>query len=103
MLANSVYSVISPESCASIIYRDSKRAPAAAEALKMTAPDLLSLGLIDGIVPEPGEGAQSDPDKAAEFLRQTLRSALTELGGRSPQELIDERYDKFRRMGACFE
>ncbi len=80
MLENAVYSVISPESCASIIYRDSSRAPAAAAALKMTAPDLLGLGLIDGIVPEPGEGAQSDPDGAAESLRLTLRSALAELG-----------------------
>src|ERR1700748_975626 len=62
MLENAVYSVISPESCASIIYRDSTRAPLAAAALKMTAPDLLGLGLIDGIVPEPGEGAHSDPD-----------------------------------------
>ena len=69
MLENAVYSVISPESCAAIIYRDSGRAPEAAAALKMTARDLLQLGLIDGIVPEPGEGAHSDPDQAAEALR----------------------------------
>jgi acetyl-CoA carboxylase carboxyl transferase subunit alpha len=102
MLENSVYSVISPESCATIIYRDSSRAPAAAAALKMTAPDLLALGLIDGIVPEPGEGAHSDPDQAAESLRLTLRSALAELSGQTPQQLIDGRYDKFRRMGSFF-
>ncbi len=68
MLENAVYSVISPESCAAIIYRDSGKAPQAAAALKMTAPDLLELGLIDGIVPEPGDGAHSDPDNAAEAL-----------------------------------
>ena len=102
MLENAVYSVISPESCATIIYRDSSRAPAAAAALKMTAPDLLELGLIDGIVPEPGEGAHSDPDKAAESLRLTLRKALAELSGLSPKQLIDDRYEKFRRMGSFF-
>jgi acetyl-CoA carboxylase carboxyl transferase subunit alpha len=102
MLENAVYSVISPESCASIIYRDSTRAPLAAAALKMTAPDLLGLGLIDGIVPEPGEGAHLDPDAAAESLRITLRDALTELSSQTPQQLIDGRYDKFRRMGSFF-
>jgi acetyl-CoA carboxylase carboxyl transferase subunit alpha len=102
MLENAVYSVISPESCATIIYRDSSRAPAAAAALKMTAPDLLDLGLIDGIVPEPGDGAHSDPDQAAESLRLTLRSALAELSRLTPQQLIDSRYEKFRRMGAFF-
>src|SRR6516164_6352926 len=90
MLENAVYSVISPESCAAIIYRDSGRAPAAAAALKMTAPDLLELGLIDGIVPEPGEGAHSDPDQAAEGLRKTLCDALAELSAKSPRQLIDE-------------
>ncbi len=102
MLENAVYSVISPESCASIIYRDSTRAPLAAAALKMTAPDLLGLGLIDGIVPEPGDGAHSDPDAAAESLRITLRAALTELSSQTAQQLIDGRYDKFRRMGSFF-
>jgi acetyl-CoA carboxylase carboxyl transferase subunit alpha len=102
MLANAVYSVISPESCASIIYRDAGRAAQAAAALKMTATDLKELGLIDGIVPEPGEGAHTDPDKAAEALRVTLRGALEELSKLSPQQLIDDRYVKFRRMGAFF-
>ena len=100
MLENAVYSVISPESCASIIYRDSSRAPMAAAALKMTAPDLLGLGLIDGIVKEPGEGAHADPDGAAESLRLTLRAALNDLAARPPQQLIAERYEKFRRMGS---
>ncbi len=102
MLENAVYSVISPESCAAIIYRDSGKAPEAAAALKMTAPDLLELGLIDGIVPEPGGGAQSDPDLAAEALGNTLRGALTELDGLPGKRLIDERYEKFRRMGSFF-
>src|SRR5580704_8976533 len=102
MMENAVYSVISPESCAAIIYRDSGKAPEAAAALKMTAPDLVELGLIDGIVPEPGEGAHSDPDKAAELLGDKLRQSLAELGGMSAQRLIDERYEKFRRMGAFF-
>jgi acetyl-CoA carboxylase carboxyl transferase subunit alpha len=102
MLENAVYSVISPESCAAIIYRDSGRAALAAAALKMTAPDLQKLGLIDGIVPEPGEGAHSDPDQAAEALRATLREAFDSLSGMSPQQLIDDRYEKFRRMGAFF-
>jgi acetyl-CoA carboxylase carboxyl transferase subunit alpha len=102
MLENAVYSVISPESCAAIIYRDSGKAPQAAAALKMTAPDLLELGLIDGIVPEPGEGAHSNPDNAAEALGIVLRETLRELAGISPEQLIEERYDKFRRMGSFF-
>ncbi|HEY6347313.1 MAG TPA: acetyl-CoA carboxylase carboxyltransferase subunit alpha [Bryobacteraceae bacterium] len=102
MLENAVYSVISPESCAAIIYRDSGRAPAAAAALKMTAPDLLDLRLIDGIIPEPGEGAHADPDGAAEAFRQTLRTALAELSKLTPRQLVDQRYEKFRRMGDFF-
>jgi acetyl-CoA carboxylase carboxyl transferase subunit alpha len=102
MMENAVYSVISPESCAAIIYRDSGKAPQAAAALKMTAPDLLELGLIDGIVPEPGEGAHTNPENAADALGVVLREALNELGGMSPRELIDDRYDKFRRMGSFF-
>src|SRR5262249_37399721 len=102
MLENAVYSVISPESCAAIIYRDAAQAPQAAAALKMTAPDLLQLGLIDGIVPEPGEGAHTDPDQAADAVRTTLQKALEELSPMSPQQLIADRYDKFRRMGSFF-
>jgi acetyl-CoA carboxylase carboxyl transferase subunit alpha len=103
MMENAVYSVISPESCAAIIYRDSAQAPLAADALKITAPDLLKLGLIDGIVPEPGEGAHTDPDQAAEALKTTLRDALAGLSGMTPAQLIDDRYEKFRRMGAFFK
>ena len=102
MMENAVYSVISPESCAAIIYRDSSRAPAAAASLKMTAPDLMKLGLIDGIIAEPKEGAHADPDGAAEALRVTLREALASLQGMTPKQLIDDRYKKFRAMGSAF-
>jgi acetyl-CoA carboxylase carboxyl transferase subunit alpha len=102
MMENSVYSVISPESCAAIIYRDSSRAPAAAASLKMTAPDLLELRLIDGIIPEPREGAHADPDGAAEALRETLKSALSSLRGIPAAQLIEDRYKKFRAMGSSF-
>jgi acetyl-CoA carboxylase carboxyl transferase subunit alpha len=102
MMENAVYSVISPESCAAIIYRDSGKAALAAAALKLTAPDLLGLGLIDGIIPEPGEGAHTDPDNAADALRLMLRIGLAELTGMSEQQLIDDRYEKFRRMGSFF-
>jgi acetyl-CoA carboxylase carboxyl transferase subunit alpha len=102
MLENAYYSVISPESCAAIIYRDSGKAAEAARALRMAASDLKSLGLIDGIIPEPPEGAHTDTDKAAEFVKQAIRTALDELSTRSAQELIDDRYKKFRQMGNFF-
>ena len=102
MLENAVYSVISPESCAAIIYRDSGKAERAAAALKLTAEDLLRLGLIDCIVPEPPGGAQENPDVAAENLRQQLRRSLDDLSGMDGPGLIQHRYDKFRRMGNFF-
>ena len=102
MMENAVYSVISPESCAAIIYRDSGKAEQAAAALKLTAPDLLELKLIDGIIPEPPGGAQEDPDAAAESLRQHLRRSLSELDGLSPDQLVQHRYAKFRNMGNFF-
>src|SRR5690242_4172548 len=102
MLENAVYSVISPESCAAIIWRDSAKAELAAEALRLTAEDLLNFGLIDGIIPEPPGGAQEDPDAAAELLRKKLRDALEELGRLSESELVEQRYQKFRRMGNFF-
>src|SRR5713101_7249184 len=102
MLENAVYSVISPESCAAIIYRDAAQAPRAAAALKMTAPDLLELGLIDGIVPEPGGGAHTDADLASEALRLMLRGSLAELSNLTAAQLVENRYEKFRRMGAFF-
>jgi len=102
MMENSVYSVISPESCAAILYRDATRAPRAAAALKLTAKDLRDFGVIDGIIAEPGGGAQAEPEQAAESLRNTLRGALAELSGLDSRTLIDQRYEKFRHMGAFF-
>ncbi len=102
MLENSVYSVISPEGCASIMWRDASKAEIAAQALKITAPDLLELKLIDEIVPEPEGGAHYDHQAAAKLLDPFLARALDELSSLTPHELIDQRYDKFRRMGQFF-
>lgn len=102
MLENAVYSVISPESCAAIIYRDSSKAEQAAAALKLTAPDLLSFGLIDGIVPEPPAGAHEDPDGAAVLLGRQLEVSLEELAALTPDQIVQERYAKFRHMGNFF-
>jgi acetyl-CoA carboxylase carboxyl transferase subunit alpha len=102
MLENAVYSVISPESCAAIIWRDSGKAELAAEALKLTAPDLQGLGLIDEIIPEPPGGAHEDADAAAELLKVSLRAGLAELGKLTANELVQQRYTKFRKMGNFF-
>jgi acetyl-CoA carboxylase carboxyl transferase subunit alpha len=102
MLENAVYSVISPESCASIIYRDSGQAERAAAALRLTAEDLEELGLIDTIVPEPEGGAQENPDSAADSLRKALHHALLDLSGLSGEQLVEHRYAKFRKMGNFF-
>jgi acetyl-CoA carboxylase carboxyl transferase subunit alpha len=102
MMENAVYSVISPESCSTIIYRDRGKAEQAAAALRLTAEDLHELGLIDGIVPEPEGGAHEDPAAAAESLRQHLNRYLRELTRMTPAELVEHRYAKFRRMGNFF-
>ena len=102
MLENAVYSVISPESCAAIIYRDSGKAEQAAAALRLTAEDLQQFGLIDGIVPEPPGGAQENPDLAAENLRADLHRHLADLAALSPEQLVAHRYTKFRKMGNFF-
>jgi acetyl-CoA carboxylase carboxyl transferase subunit alpha len=102
MLENAVYSVISPESCAAIIYRDSGKAEQAAAALRLTAEDLHGLGLIDGIIPEPACGAHEDPDAAALFVAGRLRASLAELGRLDVSEIVQQRYAKFRRMGNFF-
>ncbi len=102
MMENAVYSVISPESCAAIIYRDSGKAPMAAAALRLTAPDLLELHLVDGIVPEPGAGAHEDYDQAAANLAAALKPTLAGLTSMTPAQLIEDRYDKFRQMGNFF-
>jgi acetyl-CoA carboxylase carboxyl transferase subunit alpha len=102
MLENSVYSVISPEGCASIMWRDSSKAEIAAEALKITAPDLLEMKLVDEIVPEPEGGAHLDHAATAKLLDAVLIRALTDLSLLSEKELLDQRYDKFRHMGQFF-
>ncbi|MGH9691855.1 MAG: acetyl-CoA carboxylase carboxyltransferase subunit alpha [Candidatus Acidiferrales bacterium] len=102
MLENSVYSVISPEGCASIMWRDPTKTEIAAEALKITASDLLGLKIIDEIVPEPEGGAHNDHAAAAKLLDSALIRALDELSRLPIQQLLDERYNKFRRMGQFF-
>jgi acetyl-CoA carboxylase carboxyl transferase subunit alpha len=102
MLENSVYSVIAPEGCASIIWRDSTKAELAAEALKITATDIQELKLIDEIVPEPEGGAHTNHAAAAALLDPVLERLLAELSALSPQQLLDQRYQKFRRMGQYF-
>ncbi len=99
MFEHSIYSVAPPEACAAILWRDAQKGPKAADALKITAKDLLSLGLMDTILPEPMGGAHSNPIEAAQTLKQSLLSALDELWRLSGQERRDLRYDKFRRMG----
>jgi acetyl-CoA carboxylase carboxyl transferase subunit alpha len=102
MLENAYYSVISPESCAAIIYRDSGKAPEAAAALRLTSSDLLEMHLIDGIVPEPAGGAHLNAEAAIAELRQTLKQALAELSGHTAELIIRERIEKFRNMGNFF-
>jgi acetyl-CoA carboxylase carboxyl transferase subunit alpha len=102
MMENAVYSVISPESCAAIIYRDSGKAEQAAAALRLTAEDLKKLGLIDGIIPEPPGGANEDPAAAAESLRVHLRDHLGALCAMDAGSLVEHRCTKFRKMGNFF-
>jgi acetyl-CoA carboxylase carboxyl transferase subunit alpha len=102
MLENSVYSVISPEGCASIMWRDPSKAEVAAEALKITAPDLLEMQLIDEIVPEPDGGAHNDHYATAKLLEPVLVRSLEELSRLSAEVLIEQRYQKFRNMGKFF-
>lgn len=94
-----VYSVIPPEGCAAILWRDANRKVEAAEALKITAPDMLALGLVDGIIPEPVGGAHNDVDRASALVDQALSHAIAELATMTAQERLDSRYAKFRRMG----
>jgi acetyl-CoA carboxylase carboxyl transferase subunit alpha len=102
MLENAYYSVIAPESCAAIIWRDSGKAPLAAAALRLTAADLLELKLIDGIVPEPAGGAHLNADAAIASLGATLRTAIDELSAISADQILEQRYQKFRQMGNFF-
>lgn len=103
MMENSWYSVISPEGCAAILWRDAAKAPEAAEALKLTAEDVHRLNLIDGIVAEPEGGAHTDPEAAGANLKACLLNALGELDRLSPEELITKRIQKYRGMGVYRE
>ena len=100
MLEYTYYSVIMPEACAAILWRDPTLNRRAAQALKLTAPDALALGVIDGIIPEPSGGAHMDYEGAARALKEQLLAALGELKGKSGEELTASRYAKFRKMGA---
>jgi acetyl-CoA carboxylase carboxyl transferase subunit alpha len=102
MLENAVYSVISPEGCASIMWRDSTKAEIAAEALRITANDLLEMKLVDEIVPEPEGGAHLDPESTARTLDNVLQKSLRHLAKMAPADLLSQRYEKFRRMGQFF-
>ncbi|MBV9170603.1 MAG: hypothetical protein JOZ81_11015 [Chloroflexi bacterium] len=99
MQEHAVYSVIAPEGAAAIVHRDAAKAQEIADALKITAYDCLLLGVVDGIVPEPENGAHADPEYAAMLLRGEIVSALLELRRRDARRLVDERWRKFRRMG----
>ena len=103
MMENAVYSVISPEGCAGILWRDGAKAPEAAEALKITAADLKRLGAIDEIVPEPAGGAQKNPKAAALAVKKAIVKALAELAKQPLDKLVDARYAKFRAMGNFYK
>jgi acetyl-CoA carboxylase carboxyl transferase subunit alpha len=94
-----VYSVIPPEGCAAILWRDATRKVEAADALRITAPDLLSRGIIDAIVPEPVGGAHQDPARAAALLGEAVADALAEVTALPAAERLEQRYRKFRQMG----
>ena len=102
MMENAIYSVISPEGCASILWRDSGKAELAAAALKITAQELMELGLVDRIVREPEGGAHLDHEAAAALLAPVLEGALAELSSQSTAEMLAQRYEKFRHMGQFF-
>ena len=99
MLENAIYSVISPEGCAGILWRDGAKAPEAAEALKITAADLKALGAIDEIVKEPAQGAQKNHAAAAQYVKKAIVAALKELSAVPADELVRRRYEKIRAYG----
>jgi acetyl-CoA carboxylase carboxyl transferase subunit alpha len=103
MQENAIYSVISPEGCASILWRDTAKAPEAAEAMKITAQDLSELGVVDEIVREPMGGAHRDHKRAASLLRRVIRRHLRELMAMSPEEIVAQRIDKYRKIGVYEE
>jgi len=102
MMENAVYSVISPEGCASIMWRDATKKELAAEALHITAPDLIELRCVDAIIDEPPGGAHTDPDLAAKLLDDALQKHFADLQKLSAKELVDSRYNKFRKMAQFY-
>ncbi len=103
VLENAYYSVISPEGCAAILWKERSKAPDAATALRLTAPELMELGIIDGIVPEPLGGAHRSPEETAQGIKTKLTESLEELSSKSVEELLEARYNKFRNMGVYKE
>jgi acetyl-CoA carboxylase carboxyl transferase subunit alpha len=103
VLENAYYSVISPEGCAAILWKNSNRASEAAEALKLTAEELLRFGIIDEIVKEPLGGAQREPQETAKNIKESFIKNLEELSKFSKDELIQRRYEQFRRIGMFSE
>ena len=103
LLENAYYSVITPEGCAAILWKNRSFAPRAAEALKLTAADLTRLGVADEVIPEPMGGAHVDYDKAAENLKTALENNLKSLQQLSVEELREQRYEKFRQIGQVTE
>jgi acetyl-CoA carboxylase carboxyl transferase subunit alpha len=99
MLENSIYSVISPEGCAAILWKDRAKAPQAASTMRITAQEVHELGVVDSVLPEPLGGAHRDVDAMVRTLRETLATALDELEALTPQQLLDNRLQKFLNMG----
>ena len=103
MQENTIYSILSPEGFASILWKDAARAKEAAEKMKITASDLLEQSIIDDIILEPVGGAHQDPIAAADALKQYLIAQLTELKAQSEEERLDSRYERFRKFGVVME
>jgi acetyl-CoA carboxylase carboxyl transferase subunit alpha len=103
MLQNAVYSVISPEGCASILFRDSKKSDIAADAMKITAPEIVKLGIADGIIPEPLGGAHHDWKIVSQSIQEAIQAELCKFKALSEQEIKSQRYAKFRAMGRFLE
>ena len=103
ILQNAYYSVISPEGCASILWRSALKAPEAAEALKLTGEDLLKLGIVDEIIPEPPGGAHRAPEKIADLLSKALVKYIDELSSIPPDTILEKRYNKYRKIGEFVE
>jgi acetyl-CoA carboxylase carboxyl transferase subunit alpha len=102
MLENSIYSVISPEGCASIMWKDANKKQQAAAALKYTATDVQLMGCVDDVIAEPEGGSHNDPEAAFEVVRDRLRHHLASLRALSTEQLLDERYRKFRNIAQFY-